>query len=290
MDMDLNINNYDFDDILKLFKIKHDYNLDDLKNIKQIVVQTHPDKSGLPKEYFLFYTQAFKLLKNVYQYTNKRESKPDKDIEYVPEDDNDAGKQHLVNKFKNTENFNKWFNKTFEKLNISSDATTYGYGDWFKSNEDVNTDSVQSVRSMHENILAKKEQMFSITPVNDIQGTINNNSCNELDTDRPDEYSTDIFSKLPYEDLKKAHTETVIPIGDSYYNTVQKFDNIGSLQNFRNRQDTTPIDETNSREYFHSLNQSEDLKQIKLAYKLSQQAEQAALANNTMWNSLRKLK
>ena len=143
---------------------------------------------------------------------------------------------------------------------------------------------------MHENILAKKEQMFSITPVNDIQGTINNNSCNELDTDRPDEYSTDIFSKLPYEDLKKAHTETVIPIGDSYYNTVQKFDNIGSLQNFRNRQDTTPIDETNSREYFHSLNQSEDLKQIKLAYKLSQQAEQAALANNTMWNSLRKLK
>ena len=71
MDMDLNINNYDFDDILKLFKIKHDYNLDDLKNIKQIVVQTHPDKSGLPKEYFLFYTQAFKLLKNVYQYTKR---------------------------------------------------------------------------------------------------------------------------------------------------------------------------------------------------------------------------
>ena len=49
MDIDLNINNYDFDDILKLFKIKYDYNLDDLKNIKQIVLQTHPDKSGLPK-------------------------------------------------------------------------------------------------------------------------------------------------------------------------------------------------------------------------------------------------
>ena len=32
-----------------------------------------------------------------------------------------------------------------------------------------------------------------------------------LTNEKPEEYSTDIFSRLPYQDLRKAHTETVVP-------------------------------------------------------------------------------
>ena len=51
-DLDLDLNNYELDDILNLFKL--DYNFDEaaLKQAKKIVLQTHPDKSKLPKEYF----------------------------------------------------------------------------------------------------------------------------------------------------------------------------------------------------------------------------------------------
>ena len=53
--MDLDINNYNLDDLLKLFKISAHFGESDLKKAKQIVLKTHPDKSGLPSEYFLFY-------------------------------------------------------------------------------------------------------------------------------------------------------------------------------------------------------------------------------------------
>ena len=53
--MDLDINNYNLDDILNLFKIPSNFTESHLKMAKQIVLKTHPDKSGLSSEYFLFY-------------------------------------------------------------------------------------------------------------------------------------------------------------------------------------------------------------------------------------------
>ena len=46
--MDLDINNYNLDDLLNLFKISAHFGESDLKRAKQIVLKTHPDKSGLP--------------------------------------------------------------------------------------------------------------------------------------------------------------------------------------------------------------------------------------------------
>ena len=58
MNVDLNIDNYELDDILKLFKIRVDFDESDLKRAKQIVLKTHPDKSKLSPDYFLFYPLA----------------------------------------------------------------------------------------------------------------------------------------------------------------------------------------------------------------------------------------
>ena len=54
MDIDFNINNYDLKDILNLFQVNDDFDEDDLKNPKKVLM-LHPDKSGLKKEYFLFF-------------------------------------------------------------------------------------------------------------------------------------------------------------------------------------------------------------------------------------------
>mgnify|MGYP001107086289 FL=1 len=55
MDIDLNIDNYNLDDILKLFQVTHDFDQQDLKEAKKKVLNLHPDKSDLKKEYFLFF-------------------------------------------------------------------------------------------------------------------------------------------------------------------------------------------------------------------------------------------
>ena len=62
-----------------------------------------------------------------------------------------------------------------------------------------------------------------------------------LDRDRPNEYSSDIFSKLKYEDLKKAHTETVVPVTREDYERMPKYKNYKDMMNVRKNQDTTPV-------------------------------------------------
>ena len=66
--MDLDIANYDYDDIIKLFNISKQFNEDDLKNAKKQVLASHPDKSGLDKSYFLFFSSAYKILFSIYNF------------------------------------------------------------------------------------------------------------------------------------------------------------------------------------------------------------------------------
>jgi len=47
--MDLDITNYDYEDILKLFNISKQFSEEDLKSAKKRVLASHPDKSGLDK-------------------------------------------------------------------------------------------------------------------------------------------------------------------------------------------------------------------------------------------------
>ena len=54
-DFDLNIDNYDLEDLLNLFHLNYEFNEDDMKKAKTRALKTHPDKSGLKKEVFIFY-------------------------------------------------------------------------------------------------------------------------------------------------------------------------------------------------------------------------------------------
>ena len=62
MSVDLDISHYNLQDILSLFKVPINFDEQDMKRAKAIVLKTHPDKSKLPPEYFRFYSQAYKML------------------------------------------------------------------------------------------------------------------------------------------------------------------------------------------------------------------------------------
>jgi hypothetical protein len=296
MDIDLELANYDLNDLLKLFNLNSNFGADELKQVKRTVVQIHPDKSGLDKKFFLFYCKAYRAVKNIYEYRNKRDNQLNNSnakIEYLAESEDDAGKRHLIENLqkKSSEEFNKWFNKTFEKINITDESKETGYGDWFQSNEDIDTTKATK-NQMHEKISKRKEELSAITKVHHILGAGNtpSQSYNELDTSCPESYGSDIFSKLPFEDLKKAHTETVVPVGTNDYNKVLKFKNLEALRRHRNNQETNPMTDTESKKYLEEQNKNEDDVGVNLAYKLTRQDEEAKEANAFWWNSLRSLK
>jgi hypothetical protein len=90
MEVDLNIENYNLEDILNLFKIPLNYDENDLKLSKKTVLATHPDKSGLDPKYFLFYSKAYQYVYNLYMMRKGNNNKNiSYDSEYIAEIDNE---------------------------------------------------------------------------------------------------------------------------------------------------------------------------------------------------------
>ena len=125
MSVDLDINNYNLEDILNLFKIPVNFDEQDLKRAKQVVLKTHPDKSGLDSKYFLFYSKAYKMLYSVWDFRKKGDvNKASSNTNYENVDkfseedkkkilDNLFKSDNTKTKFKTNSDFNNWFNEQF---------------------------------------------------------------------------------------------------------------------------------------------------------------------------------
>ena len=113
-ELDLDINNYELNDILNLFQIPSDFTEEQLKQCKKAVLKTHPDKSGLDKEVFLFFSKAYKVLYQIYTFKNKSESN-ETDYNSVEKPEISKDKNGAL-KFSKDKNFNKKFNELFERI------------------------------------------------------------------------------------------------------------------------------------------------------------------------------
>ena len=298
MEIDLDINNYNLEDILNLFKIPTNFDEQDLKRAKQVVLKTHPDKSNLPADYFRFYSKAYKMLYSVWDFRKRGDvdSKNPKNTEYT--DFSDKEKNVLLDqffesndKFKNSNKFNEWFNKEFEKNKLSNDAEIKGYGDWLKTDEDIEPMKNVSMATMKQEFDKKKSQARSLILREDVQDFWSNNSisASELSNESPETYDSGLFSGLGFQDLYKAHTETVIPVTEEDYEKRQKFKNVNEYMSYRNKQDTKPLSEQQALEYLNQKNEKEEEKSVRRAYELAKQTELAKQKNQNFWSGLQLL-
>ena len=299
-DLDLDISNYDLDDILRLFKIPTNFEEEDMKKAKQIVLKTHPDKSRLPAKIFIFYSQAYKVLFQLYEFRNKSSNKKqaEKYEDVVPnsqgESGSDKGREKALAQFFNTneklkesKHFNKWFNAEFEKNKMETDDGA-GYGEWLTSNEDIEPEKKISLSQMGEEFGKKKAEMRALVPMKDIEDvnyrqTIQGTS---LSTNGPTEFNSDLFSSLPYQDLRQAHVNSVIPVTEEDYYKVKKFQNINELTSYRNSQDTKPLSERQAMEYLNKKNNLDNEQATKRAYDLAKQSELAEKKNQDFWGGI----
>jgi len=294
--VDLNIDNYDLDDILNLFKIQPNFDEKDLKMAKKIVLMTHPDKSKLHPDYFRFYTKAYKVIYSIWEFKNKTKNPNTYNSNYKENDMYfDAEKREILNNYleknnmKKTENFNKWFNKYFEKNKIKSEQNEHGYGDWLKSEEDIEEQQNLTQSQLAEEIEKKKQKMRALIVKNEINELNTSFNGSELNNEIPQYYSSDLFSNLKYEDLKRAHTETIVPVTMEDYNNVKKFKNLNEFNVYRQSQDLTPLSEEQALNYLYNKNKINENESTIRAYKLAKEMEESKQKINESWKEMRLL-
>jgi hypothetical protein len=292
--MDLDITNYDYEDILKLFKLPQQFNEEDLKKAKRLVLASHPDKSGLDKSYFLFFSSAYKILFNIYNFRAKHSSLTN--FNNYNEDynaDKDEFNALLIQKITNNKSsaqFNTWFNEQFENFKITNEYDKNGYGDWLTSNED-NTETLskcKDLNSIHKIIEEKKKVLrtHNLVKKRDVCEFNNTNYC-DLTNSKPEDYSSGLFSKFQYEDLKKAHIESLIPVTNEDITN-----NYSSLEDIRIKRASQVIGPMKHEEAMTYLNKSkEDENNISTAraYSLFKQDELNKQKNDNFWSSLKRL-
>jgi hypothetical protein len=270
-----------------------------MKRAKQIVLKTHPDKSNLPADYFLFYSKAYKMLYSVWEFKKRGDvdSKNPKNTEYSTYSDED--KTVLLDqffesneKFKKSANFNRWFNEQFERNKLSNEHEEKGYGDWLKTDEDIEQAKNVSMATMKQEFDKKKSQARSLIVREDVQEIWSANSItsSELSNDAPGTYDSGLFSGLGFQDLYKAHTETVIPVTEEDYEQKQKFGSVNEYMSYRNNQDTKPLSEQQAEQYLKQRNEKDEEKAIRRAYELAKQTEMAKQKNQEFWSGLQLLK
>lgn len=353
--LDLNIDNYNLPDILALFNLPTLFNEEDLKRARLAVLKTHPDKSQLPKEYFMFFTKAYRILHQIYtvrhpatneHYTERVErtprassvvpalrcvgkdtlSAPYRSIDGVsgggsgvasaaiaaktlvdynrlmkkegfqPDNTDEYGKETHermkrrldemmtgTNGGKDTakvSEFNRWFNEKFEQYRLKDDEMESGYDAWFRSsstndkNQDADTTEDTNGGSWQEKVARlnqRKQELrnkYALVERQEIEyagGDLGGGGGGgyDLTRERPQEYSSGIFGNLRYEDLKKAHTETVIPVTEEDYYKTKRFNNVNELQTFRDQ----------TRRDMHRMTTKEEQEQIYQQSRMRQEEE-----------------
>lgn len=315
--LDLDIDNYNLPDILSLFNLPTLFNEDDLKRAKLAVLKTHPDKSQLPKEYFLFFTKAYRIVHQIYtirhpatneHYTQRAERTPrssavpsmrcvgkdtlsapytpidaaaaasaaksivdynrlmraeghraDADDEYS-QGTHERMKHRLDEMMTGTgtgaasgaakvSEFNKWFNEKFEQYRLKDDEAETGYEAWFRGNDAddaagddaIGGDDSGSWADKVARLNQRKQELrnkYALVERQELEsagGGGGAGSGYDLTRERPQEYSSGIFGNLRYEDLRKAHTETVVPVTEEDYYKTRRFNSINELQTFRDQ-------------------------------------------------------
>lgn len=252
MDHNLDISTYSFRELLNLFELDpHHVSPEALKHAKKKVLRMHPDKSKLPPEYFLFYKKAFSVIVHMYENTIKtsQEVPTDRDMEYIPEkaipEISTKQIRNTIEKIDATQ-FQTQFNRLFEEHHATQIDPERNR--WFQEEDSMyeEVSRVQTVGQMGDalnSIKQRSHQMIvhrDIQPLSCTQGSISGGRGNFYDQDKEDEdtmgdyITSDPFSKLKFDDLRKVHKDqTVFSVNERDIDKVPRYNSVDAYQRAR---------------------------------------------------------
>lgn len=296
--IDLNVENYSREELYKLFGFKTSVILteESMKEAKKIVLKTHPDKSRLDNQYFIFFGKAYNKLKQIYEFQNKTNKKITDTNEYY-----DSQNTQVLDKMfdmkkdlKKPEKFNDWFNKQFEKHKLE-DTNENGYGNWLKSDEDI-IFTPQNINkdSMGREMEKRKKEIQALTPYKGFSDSFNSSSVggSSLMEYNSNFTSGTLFSGdggMGYTDLRQAYAESVIPVTEDDFNKSQKFKSVNEYKRHRDTVDTQPLSKEEALRQLYLEDKQKNEESSALAYYHAQQLEKAKNNNQEFWSSLKQL-
>jgi hypothetical protein len=300
--INLNIDEYSREELFHLFGIQGGVALTEevMKNCKKIVLKTHPDKSKLHEDYFLFFSKAYKKLLSIYEFQNK--TKPTTQQQQRPNQyaENPYDEEHIKmldtlfqtkKELKKTENFNQWFNEQFETQKIE-EPTDAGYGDWLQSEEGITYMPNISMSQMNAEIAKKKREVQSLVTYKGVTDVYSPACGGTALLVKGDNFSSDtLFSSdgVGYSDLRQAYMETVVPVTDEDYHNMQKFNTVGEYKKHRDQVDVAPLSKEEAMRQLFQESQQKEEESAALAYYYAQQSEKVAKNKEQFWSNLKQL-
>jgi hypothetical protein len=243
---------YKLNELLDLFGLSFDMNIEDLKKAKKIVLMTHPDKSNLGPEYFLFYKKAFDMIVEFYEnQTKQNRPVPNTEMKYQNVNLNGLDKtssnriRSTINEM-NTNDFQRRFNELFEE-NMVNRPDPYK-NNWFTSEtndfdmpKNVNAKNMSQVfeKFKEENASAALAKYKGVETLFVNQGT----GSGFYEEDNNQYVSCDPFSKLKFDDLRKVHKDqTVFAVSERDIEKVPVFTSVDHYNRERSKQMTAPLE------------------------------------------------
>ena len=176
----------------------------------------------------------------------------------------------------------------FEKVKIQDKQQDSGYEEWFRSNKDIFDSSNVSKEQIDNEFERRKAECRSLIIRKDIINSERNIGYDLL-REKPEEYSAELFSKLPYEDLKKAHIETVIPVTKEDYDKIKKFSDIESYKMYRDKVMPEAPSLKQSKQLLARKKQEMIQTEAHRAYEIMKQDELIEKSNEKWWGFMKHL-
>jgi len=293
----LTIQSYSLDEIMGLFDLdSYDISIENLKVAKKKVLMLHPDKSKLDAKYFLFYKKAFDIIVQFFDNQNRQNrSIQPKDVAYEPnynDQDTNTTKQITKNvQEMKSEKFQEKFNELFEANQMGVRPNTER-NEWFqqeKSAYDVPQEKM-SKQAMNDNFQRIKKQNNGLIQYNGVQ-SLNQDSATSNnfydDDDFQDKYMTsDPFSKLKFDDLRKVHRDqSVLAVSEQDINNIKTYGSVEEFNRARSEHSYEPLEKQHADRLLQEQEKAMQQRMMRKEYQSKLQTEQYAEKNKDIMAS-----
>ena len=155
-------------------------------------------------------------------------------------------------------------------------------------------EQVNNSGQMNEYIQRKKKELSSVVVHREFQDTVYDGGTGggfDLVRDIPENYGSGMFNKLQFEDLKKAHVESVIPVTEDDFHKRKKYTNVDELNRERTHDIVSNGDRWNSshEEKLKQMQTDDGDVNIQRAYKLMNQDEEIRSNYKKFWSNLQQI-
>jgi len=298
----LQIQNYSFDELLGLFDLNsYQISVDDLKRAKKKVLMLHPDKSRLDAKYFLFYKKAFDIIVQFYNdqhKQNKQVTAENSQYNNIEDEHNKAtaAKIRTTVQKMGASNFHDKFNQLFEQ-NQMAERPDPERNAWFSQEQalyNIPQGNISS-KNMGQAFDTIKQQSSGIIRHQGVQDLLSNSgvgSSSLYGGDDDGSYVTsDPFSKLKFDDLRKVHKdETVFAVSENDFHKMQTYGSVDEFNRARSQYSYDPMEKANAEKILQERERITREKMMQKEYQAKLQSQQYEEKNKKVLASFLQLR